>query len=109
VLREERKRSALQRRGVSDTAYPLDGAPRLAFAEAHAAKSAERALARVRRARGIERTVSTAVAALEHEAIADETVNRQWSAMQGTMMTGAEHHEIVSVVRSAVGASFDVV
>jgi hypothetical protein len=29
--------------------------------------------------------------------------------MQGTMMTGAEHHEIVSVVRSAVGASFDVV
>jgi hypothetical protein len=109
LLREERKRPAQQRRGVADTAYPLDGATRLAFAESQSAKSAEHALARVRRARGIERTVGAAVAALEHEAIADATVNRQLPAMQSTMMNGAEHHEIVSVVRSAIGASFDVV
>lgn len=66
--REPRKCSPEHRLGVVGVPCPLDGSPRLAFAETHVSEGAERPFTRLGRARPIERAAGRAVAAPKHDA-----------------------------------------
>jgi hypothetical protein len=108
-LGEQRERSSQQRLGVARTPHPFERATRLAFAESHPAQSAKRPFADLHPEGRIQRTVWAAVAAPEGEISADAAGDFELSAVQSTMVCGAEDEEIVLRVRASFGGSFDVV
>jgi hypothetical protein len=105
---EQRQRATEDRFGINEGSYLVEGASGLTFAETHAAQCTKRTLTCVRGVRRVERAVANRVASPENEFVAGAAADVELSAMQGAMMSGTDHDQVVFAVPAAVGTRFDV-